>query len=156
MESVAAEDSYFQGDFRLEPKHLKGMEIDDFIMECIPDSSKLNNAIGDDSLLLSALKNDVNERSIETGRSWKSIVTVIFWTEDEFSQSENTLLLQSDFVLNKPTLLSQQDDEVHQDHAIMEVPQEDVGKAKAINGTLQQDHVVLQRNFERVMDGEDV
>ena len=156
MESVAAEDYYFQGDFRLEPKHLKGMEMDDSIMECIPDSSKLNNAIGDDSLLLSALKNDVNERSIETGRSWKSIVTVIFWTEDEFSQSENTLLLQSDFVLNKPTLLSQQDDEVHQDHAIMEVPQEDVGKAKAINGTLQQDHVVLQRNFERVMDGEDV
>ncbi len=56
MESVAADDYYFQGHFRLEPKHLKGMEIDDSIMECIPDSSKLDNAIGDDSLLLSAMK----------------------------------------------------------------------------------------------------
>ena len=93
MESVAAEDYYFQGDFRLEPKHLKGMEMDDSIMECIPDSSKLNNVIGDDSLLLSALKNDVKERSIEIARSWKSIVTFIFGTEDEVSQNENTLLL---------------------------------------------------------------
>ena len=38
----------------------------------------------------------------------------------------------------------------------MEVSQEDVGTAKAIYGTLPQDHVVLQRKFERVMDGEDV
>ncbi len=30
----------------------------------------------------------------------------------------------------------------------MEVLQEDVGKAKAIDGTLQQDHVVLQQKFE--------
>ena len=84
---MAAEDYYFQGGFRLEPKHLKGMEMDDSIMECIPDSSKLDNAIGDDSLLLSALKNDVNKRSIETARSWKSIVTFIFGTEDEVSQN---------------------------------------------------------------------
>ena len=115
----------------------------DSIMECIPDSSKLENAIGDDSLILSALKNDVKERSIETARSWKSIVTFIFETDKE-SKIEHTLLLQQGFLPNKPTLLLQQDDEVHQDHAIMEVPQEDVGKAKAINGTLQQDHVVLQ------------
>ncbi len=56
------------------------MEIDDSIMECIPDSSKLDNAIGDDSLLLSPLKNGVQERSSETARSWKSIVTFILGT----------------------------------------------------------------------------
>ena len=99
------------------------MEMDDSIMECIPDSSKLDNAIGDDSLLLSALKNDVKERSVETARSWKSIGTFIFGTQDEFSQNENTLLLQPDFLQNKPTLLLQQDAEGHQDYAIMEVPQ---------------------------------
>ena len=97
--------------------------MDDSIMECIPDSSKLNNAIGDDSLLLSALNNDVNERSIETARSWKSIVTFIIGTEDEVSQNENTLLLKPDFLQNKPTLLLQQNAEGHQDHAITEVPQ---------------------------------
>ncbi len=85
MESVAAEEYFFQGDFRLQPKHLKGIEMDDLIMECIPDSSKLDNTIGDDSLLLSALKNDVKERSFETARKLKSIVTFIFETEDEFS-----------------------------------------------------------------------
>ncbi len=53
-------------------------------MECISESSKLGNAIGDDSLLLSALKNDVTERNIETARSWKNIVTFIFGTEDDF------------------------------------------------------------------------
>ncbi len=39
----------------------------------------------------------------------------------------------------------------------MEVPQENVGKAVVLQeySTLQQDHVVLQLNFERVMDGED-
>ena len=83
MDSVAADNYYFQDNFRLQPKHLKGMEMDDSIMECIPDSSKLDNAIGDDSLLLSALKNDVKERSIETARSWKSIVTFIFGIQDE-------------------------------------------------------------------------
>ena len=31
-----------------------GMELDNSVMECIPDSSKLDNVIGDDSLLLSA------------------------------------------------------------------------------------------------------
>ncbi len=36
----------------------------------------------------------------------------------------------------------------------MKVPQEVVGNA--INGTLHQDHAVLQRKFERVMVGEDV
>ena len=78
------------------------------------------------------------------------------------------MLLQQGFLPNKPTLLLQQDDEVHQGHAIMEVPQEDVGKAvvlqekfeKAVvlqeNRTLQQDHAVLQEKFEKVMDGEDV
>ena len=71
----------------MEPKHLKDMEMGDSIMESIPDSSKLDNAIGDDSLLLSALKNDVSKRSIETARSLKSIATFIFGTEDEVSQN---------------------------------------------------------------------
>ena len=132
--------------------------MDDSIMECIPDSSKLNNAIGDDSLLLSALRNDVKERSIETARNWKSIVTFIFGTEDEVSRTENTLLLKPDFLKNKPTLLLQHNAEGHQDHAIMEVPQENVGKVVVLqeNGTLKQDHAVLQQNFERVMYGEDL
>ena len=96
MEAVAAEDYFFQGNFRLQPYHLKGMEIDESITECIPDSSKLDNAIGDDFLLLSALKNDVKERSIETARSWKSIVTFIFETDKE-SKIEHTLFLQWSF-----------------------------------------------------------
>ncbi len=97
--------------------------MDDSIMECIPNSSKLDNAIGDGYLHLFALKNDVKERNIETARSWKSIVTFIFGTQDEVSQNENTLLLKPDFLKNKPTVLLQQDAEGHQDHAIMEVPQ---------------------------------
>ena len=55
MGSVSAEDYYFGNNFRLQSKHLKGMETDNSIMECFPDSSKLDNVIGDDSLLLSAL-----------------------------------------------------------------------------------------------------
>jgi hypothetical protein len=47
---------YYQGDFRLYPKHLVDMESDHAVMECIPDSSKLDNVIGDDSLILSAIK----------------------------------------------------------------------------------------------------
>jgi hypothetical protein len=50
------EEFYYQGDFRLYPKHLVDMESDNSVMECIPDSSKLDNVIGDDSLLLSAIK----------------------------------------------------------------------------------------------------
>jgi hypothetical protein len=45
------EDFCYQGDFRLYPKHLQGMELDNSVMECIPDSSELDNVIGDDSLL---------------------------------------------------------------------------------------------------------
>ena len=56
MESVSAEDYYFDTNFRVQPKHMKGMETDDSILECIPDSSKVDNVIGDDSLLLSAMK----------------------------------------------------------------------------------------------------
>jgi hypothetical protein len=50
------EDFFYQGDFRLYPKHLQGMELDNSVLECIPDSSKLDNVIGNDSLLLSAKK----------------------------------------------------------------------------------------------------
>jgi hypothetical protein len=39
------EDFYYQGDFRLYPKHLQGMESDNAVMDCIPDSSKLDNVI---------------------------------------------------------------------------------------------------------------
>ena len=112
------------------------METDDSILECIPDSSKVDNVIGDDSLLLSAMKNDVGERCIETARSWKSIVTYIFGTQDELSQIENTPL--------------QQQEDGHQEGGI------DAGPQQIRNTTLQQDHAVLQEKFEKVMDGEDV
>jgi hypothetical protein len=36
------EDFCDQGDFRLYPKYLQGMELDNSVMECIPDSSKLD------------------------------------------------------------------------------------------------------------------
>ena len=144
MGSVSAEDFYFDTNFRLQPKHLKGMETDESIMECIPDSSKLDNAIGDDSLLQSALKNDVKEGCIETARSWKSIVTYIFGTGDELSQIENTPFQEQDFLQNTPTLLLQQDDEGHQDHAVDTGPQS-VEKAKS--RTLQQDRAVLQEKY---------
>lgn len=97
---MSAEDFYFDANFRLQPKHLKGMETDNSIMECFRDSSKLDNVIGDDSFVLSALKNDVKERCIETARSWKSIVTYIFGTGDELSQIENTPFQEQDFIQN--------------------------------------------------------
>ena len=80
------EDFYYQGDFTLYPKHLQGMELDNSGMECIPDTSKLDSVIDDDSLLLSAIKNDTEERFIEGKRTWKSIVACIFGTDDDFSQ----------------------------------------------------------------------
>lgn len=89
--SPLPEDYSFQGDFRLHAKHLKGMESDASVTECVPDSSKLDNVIGDDSILLSALKNDLGERSIGTARSWKSIVTFIFGTPDNEDDDETPL-----------------------------------------------------------------
>jgi hypothetical protein len=91
-----SEDFYYQGDFRLYPKHLQGLESDNAVMDCIPDSSKLDNVIGNDSLLLSAIKNDAEERFVKATRTWKSIFTCIFGTDDEFSQNETTDLLQQD------------------------------------------------------------
>jgi hypothetical protein len=88
------EEFSYQGDFRLYPKHLVNMESSNPVMECIPDSSKLDNVIGDDSLILSAIKNDARERFSEATRMWKSIVTCIFGTDDDFSQNEPTDLLQ--------------------------------------------------------------
>ncbi len=89
--SPLPEDYYFQGNFRLHAKHLKGMESDTSITECVPDSSKSDNVIGEDSILLSALKNDLGERSIGTARSWKSIVTFIFGTPDNEDDDETPL-----------------------------------------------------------------
>ena len=60
------EDFLFQSDFRLYPKHLQRMEMDTSIKECNPDSSKPFNVVGDDSLLLSDLKNYVGDTSLET------------------------------------------------------------------------------------------
>ena len=56
VDSPLPEDCNFQGDFRLHAKHLKGIESDTSITECVPDSSKLDNVIGNDTILLSALK----------------------------------------------------------------------------------------------------
>ena len=50
------EEFYYQGDFRLYPKQMQDMELDNSVMGCIPDSSKLDNVIGNDSLILSAIK----------------------------------------------------------------------------------------------------
>jgi hypothetical protein len=129
------EEFFYQGDFRLYPKHLVGMELDKSVLECIPDSSKLDKVIGDDSLLLSAIKNDAEERFGEATRTWKSIVTCIFGTDDDFSQ-------------NEPTDLLQWDDEAYQDDAetatnpnILQVP------LKGNSGNLQHDHQVLQEKF---------
>ena len=125
------EDFYFQEDFRLHPKHLQGMEMDNTVVECIPDSSKIDNIIGDDSLILSAIKNDIDERCMETARSWKSVVTCIFGTDEGLSQKE-------------PPLLLQQDDEALQ------------GENDSKSGTLLHDHEVLQEKMEKVIDGGDV
>ena len=123
------EDFYYQDDFRLYPKHLQGMERDNSIVECIPDSSKIDNIIGDDSLILSAIKNDVNERCIEITRTWKSIVTHIFGTQHDSSpEHESALLLQGG----------------------NEVLQEKVEKRKI------KDHDVLQEKIEAAVNGGDV
>jgi hypothetical protein len=58
-----SEDFLYQSDYRLYPKHLHILEKDTSIKECNPDSSKPDNIVGDDSLLLSALKNDVGDTS---------------------------------------------------------------------------------------------
>ena len=65
------------------------MEWDNTVMECIPDSLNLDSVIGDDSLLLSAIKNDAKERLIKATRAWKSIAICIFGTDDDFSQNKN-------------------------------------------------------------------
>ena len=66
MVNVETEEYGFQSDFRLYPKHMKDMELDDSIVECIPDSSsKLNHVIGHDFLLLSAIKNNIKKKSVE-------------------------------------------------------------------------------------------
>ena len=72
------------------------MKSDNSVMECSPDSSKLDNVIVDDPVLLSAIKNDAEERFNEASRTWKSIVTFIFGTGVDFSQNETTLFLQQD------------------------------------------------------------
>ena len=92
---------------------------------------KIDNIIGDDSLILSAIKNDIDERCIETARIWKSIVTCIFGTDEGLSQKE-------------PPLLLQQDDEALQ------------GENEDNSGTLLHDHEVLQEKMEKVNDGGDV
>ncbi len=98
------------------------MQSDTSIVECVPTSYKLDNVIGDNSMLLSALKNDVGDRSVGTARSWKSIVTFIFGTpnDDDDDGDETPLTEQKE------------------------------------TRTLRQDHDLLQKKMERVMDGEDV
>jgi hypothetical protein len=64
------------------------MEMDNSVVECIPDSSMIDNIIGDGSLILSVKKNDIEERCMETARTWKSIVTCIFGTDKGLSQKE--------------------------------------------------------------------
>jgi len=67
------------------------MESDTYITECVPDSSKSDNVIGEDSILLSALKNNLGERSVGTARSWKSIVTFIFGSPDDDDDDDTPL-----------------------------------------------------------------
>ncbi len=150
------EEFFYQGDFRLYPKHLVGMELDKSVMECIPDSSKLDKVIGDDSLLLSAIKNDAEERFGEATRTWKSIVTCIFGTDDDSSQYRS-LGTDDGVSQNEHTLLLQQDDEAPQENPrnvtnlnIQQVPRE------GDTPNLQHDHQVLQEKIEKVMNGGDV
>jgi hypothetical protein len=120
------------------------MESDNTVMECIPDSLNLDSVIGDDSLLLSAIKNDAKERFIEATRAWKSIVICIFGTDDDFTQNKTTDLLQWD------DEASQDDAETATNPNILQVP------LKGNSGNLQHDHQVLQEKIEQVMNGGDV
>eukprot|EP00972_Heterocapsa_arctica_P098488 14533321-Heterocapsa_arctica.AAC.1 len=54
-------DYHNQPDFRLYSNHLQYMEMDNSIVECIPDSSIIDKIFGDDSLILPAITNDVEE-----------------------------------------------------------------------------------------------
>ena len=63
------EDFLFQSDYRLYPKHLHILENDTSMKECNPDSSKPDKVVCDDSLLLSELKTDVGDTSLETSRT---------------------------------------------------------------------------------------
>jgi hypothetical protein len=120
------------------------MEADNTVMECISDSSNLDSVIGNDSLLLSAIKNDAKERFIEATRAWKSIVICIFGTDDDFSQNKTTDLLQWD------DEASQDDAETAINPNILQVPH------KGNSGNLQHDHQVLQEKIKQVMNGGDV
>ena len=149
------EEFFYQGDFRLYPKHLVGMEWDNSVMECIPDSSKLDNVIGDDSLLFSAIINDAEERFSKATRTWKSIVTCIFGTDDESSQHGN--FGTDDFSPNDPTLLLQHNDEAPQEKS-EQVTNLNVQQValKGDTPNLQHDHQVLQEKIEQEMNGGDV
>ena len=68
------------------------MEMDNSIVECIPDSSMIDNIIGHDSLIVSALKNGVKGNCVEIARTWKSIVVCFFGTDEVLSQNESPLL----------------------------------------------------------------
>ena len=132
------------------------MESDYSVMECIPDSSKLDNVIGDDSLLLSAIKNDAEERFDEATRTWKSIVKCMFGTDDDFSQ-HGILGMDDNVSQHETTLLLQQDDEAPHENTdkvtnlnVQQVP------LKGNTPNLQHDHQVLQEKNEQVMNGGDV
>lgn len=84
------EDYHNQADFRLYSNHLQYMEMDNSIVECIPDSSMIDKILGDDSLILSAIKNDVEERCLEITRTWMSIVKCFFGTDEGKSVIEDS------------------------------------------------------------------
>ena len=109
-----------------------------------PDSSQLDNVIGDDSLLLSAIKNDAKERFNKATRTWKSIVTCIFGNCDDFSQHETTLLLQQD------GQAPQENTENVTNLNVQQVP------LNITTPNLQHDLQVLQEKIEQVMNGGDM
>jgi len=74
------------------------LEKDKSNKECNPDSSKPDNVVGYDYLLLSALKNDVGDTSLETSRTFNSIVSFIFGSEEDDDNLKNDhTLLQENF-----------------------------------------------------------
>jgi hypothetical protein len=124
MVTEELEDFYFQDDFRLYPKHLKGMEMDNSIVECTSDSSMIDNIIGDDSLILSALKNDVKGNCVEIARTWKMRFV---GTDEGPSQNEDNETPQEKKSFKPGTL--------HHDHQVLQEKWEKVldgGDVKAL------------------------
>ena len=76
------EEFFYQGDFRLYPKHLVDMESDNAVMKCIPDSSKLQDR-------QCAKKSDILAINFWRSDDSKNSGDLCNWNWQHFDNSDN-------------------------------------------------------------------